>query len=60
MSPYNWVIHPLTEPQVANQQNKKSVCPTLSVICEPIYRKKNNKAQGCAFHILTSYGKDII
>ena len=23
MSPYNWVINPLTQPQVANQQQKK-------------------------------------
>ena len=23
MSPYNWVIYPLTQPQVANQQKKK-------------------------------------
>ena len=24
MSPYNWVIYPLTQPQVANQQKKKN------------------------------------
>ena len=23
MSPYNWVIYPLTQPEVANQQKKK-------------------------------------
>ena len=35
MSPYNWVIHPLTQPQVANQQknlnlkNLKNLCRKL-------------------------------
>ena len=27
-SPYNWVISPLTQPQVANQQEKKEIVET--------------------------------
>ena len=33
MSPYNWVIYPLTQPQVANQQQqKKSFIYTFAII----------------------------
>ena len=34
-SPYNWVIHTLTQPQVANQQQKK-----LKIKNYPLYENK--------------------
>ena len=40
MSPYNWVIYPLTQPQVANQQQKKNFClPFPAIISLLVFDK---------------------